>query len=319
MPVGSGTRGRVLGPGVPRVPAAELGLLLGVESKAYSDAMAGLMRADLQALADSSAVWASTKDAIGLDRALSTSAGVLYRTSDLFGLDDSSVRLASAFTDPAAKDAWLASLNEPMSAFQEAVQAANKRAIDEITAGLDSLSPKALIDSAWLANFGSVRAHWPGEQLADLLSQFNTGQMADILIGRQAPAVISRPEPPPQPPVKRLPPPKSGIEPAQPGQPVDWQQALADALQLGLTTPDRIVQWLLQLERGSQQPPQWEYIELIALDYKRTGHHYENLAAFARKHRLHRATVDRYLKMYEAATGERVRPGQGRARRSSNR
>ncbi len=162
------------------------------------------------------------------------------------------------------------------------------------------------------------RAIWPGpEQLADLYGQlgqpYDVSEMADILAARQAPAVFTRrPEPP------ALPLPQSGnygIQPAQPGQPVDWQQALADALRAGQATRDQVVQWLLQQDSGSQPLPLWADIEVIALDYQRNGSRYDGMAAFARKHRIHRATLDRYLKLYEAATGKQIRPGQGRAKR----
>ena len=171
-----------------------------------------------------------------------------------------------------------------------------------------SLIEPALID----------RAIWPGpEQLADIYRQlgqpYDVSEMADILAARQAPAVSTRrPEPP------ALPPPQSGnfgIQHAQPGQPVDWQQALADALSAGLATRDQVVQWLLQQDSGSQPLPLWADIEVIALDYQRNGSRYENMAAFARKYRLSRATLDRYLRHYEAATGKQIRPGQGRAKR----
>lgn len=143
------------------------------------------------------------------------------------------------------------------------------------------------------------------------------GRADAALWASQAPAVIAR-RPEPQPPPKKLPPPQSGnfgIQPAQPGQPADWQQALADALRAGQATAESIVQWLLQQDRGSQPLPLWADIEVIALDYQRNGSRYDSMAAFARKHRIHRATLDRYLKLYEAATGKQIRPGQGRAKR----
>lgn len=201
----------------------------------------------------------------------------------------------------AAMRAALTSLTEPMTAFQEAVQASSRAMLDQFNDAF------------------TLGAVWPDtSHIVGFFDQFNGDQVAGILTARQAPAVISRrpePQPEPQPPQNG----NFGIAPAQPGLPVDWQQALADALRAGRAKPEHIVQWLLQQERGSQQPPMWADIELIALDYKRSGHNYESLTAFARKHGRHRTTVDRYLKMYEAATGERVRPGQGRAKRSSRR
>ena len=170
------------------------------------------------------------------------------------------------------------------------------------------------------------RAIWPGpEQLADLYRQlgqpYDVSEMADILAARQAPAVITR-RPEPQPPPKRLPPPQSGnfgIQPAQPGQPADWQTLLADVLQAGQATTESIVQWLLQQDRGSQQPPQWEFVRYIGEQYEQNGWRYDNMGAFARKHGIGRATLIRYLEFYEAGTGKRVRPGQGRSKRKGGR
>jgi len=171
----------------------------------------------------------------------------------------------------------------------------------------------------------TARALWPEpEQLAGIyrqVEQYNLNLMADALSASQAPAALTR-RPEPQPPPKRLPPPQSGnfgIQPAQPGQPAAWQEILADALQSRRATPEEIVQWLLQQDRGSQPLPLWADIEVIALDYQQNGSRYKNMDAFANKYRLHRATVDRYLRMYEAATGEQIRPGQGRAKRLSRR
>ena len=192
--------------------------------------------------------------------------------------------------------------------------------------------PSSLSRLAGLGEWDAVnrlyeRANYPIIGLPNVAEQI-TG----ALQGWQAPAVhvtraaiLVEVEPLTKLPERRpgsQPPPQNGnfgIAPAQPGQPVDWQQALADALRAGLAKPEHIVQWLLQQDRGSQQPPLWADVELIALDYERNGHRYDNLAAFAGKHRMHRATVDRYLKMYEAATGKQVRPGQGRNRKASRR
>ncbi len=91
---------------------------------------------------------------------------------------------------------------------------------------------------------------------------------------------------------------------------------LSLTLSLGKASPQQIVHWLLQQTRGSQAPPSWEVIERVALDFEQNGWRYDNMSAFGRKHGIKsRATVDRYLSMYEAATGRQVRPGQGRAKR----
>ena len=115
------------------------------------------------------------------------------------------------------------------------------------------------------------------------------------------------------------PPPQSGnfgIQPAQP-EPLggDLLAIAHDILSGRVNSREQVVKRLLMIEQGSQQPPQWEYIEMIALDYEHNGHRYQNMTAFAAKYRLSRATVDNYLKHYEAATGKQVRPGQGRAKR----
>ena len=169
------------------------------------------------------------------------------------------------------------------------------------------------------------RVDWH-EQLAGIYGlpgqSYEIVGLADAALwARQAPAVIAR-RPEPQLPPKRLPPPQSdtfGIQPAQPGQPADWREILVNALRAGQATTESIVQWLLQQDRGSQPLPLWADIEVIALDYQQNGSRYKNMDAFANKYRLHRATVDRYLRMYEAATGEQIRPGQGRAKRLSRR
>lgn len=165
------------------------------------------------------------------------------------------------------------------------------------------------------------------EQFAGIYKQvekYNLSLMADALSASQAPAVLTR-RPEPQPPPKRLPPPQSGnsgIQPAQPGQPAGELLGIAHDLLSGrITTPMQIVRRLLQLEQGSQQPPEWEFIERFALDYHENGWRYDNMAAFARqrKYQISRATADRYLLWYEAATGQQIRPGQGRAKRKGGR
>ena len=164
------------------------------------------------------------------------------------------------------------------------------------------------------------------EQLASIYGlpgqSYEIAGLADAALwASQAPAVITR-RPEPQPPPKRLPPPQSGnfgIQPAQPGQPADWQTLLADVLQAGQATTESIVQWLLQQDRGSQQPPQWEFVRYIGEQYEQNGWRYDNMEAFARKHGIGRATLIRYLEFYEAGTGKRVRPGQGRSKRKGGR
>ena len=164
------------------------------------------------------------------------------------------------------------------------------------------------------------------EQLASIYGlpgqSYEIAGLADAALwASQAPAVITR-RPEPQPPPKRLPPPQSGnfgIQPAQPGKPADWQTLLADVLQAGQATTESIVQWLLQQDRGSQQPPQWEFVRYIGEQYEQNGWRYDNMEAFARKHGIGRATLIRYLEFYEAGTGKRVRPGQGRSKRKGGR
>ena len=98
----------------------------------------------------------------------------------------------------------------------------------------------------------------------------------------------------------------------------EWEEVkemLTRVLTLRKAKPQQIVQLLLELSTGSQAPPTWEFIERVALDYDRNGQKFEKMADFGRKHGLSRATVDRYLKTYEAATGRQVRPGQGSTKR----
>ena len=93
---------------------------------------------------------------------------------------------------------------------------------------------------------------------------------------------------------------------------LDAREMINHLLSAGKATPKQIIEILLDRNAGSQQPPAWPEIEALALDYERNGHNYDGLAGFARKHGIHRATIDRYLKMYEAATGRQIRPGRGR-------
>jgi hypothetical protein len=165
------------------------------------------------------------------------------------------------------------------------------------------------------------------EQLADLYGL--PGQSYEIvglantaLWASQAPAVLTR-RPEPQPPPKRLPPPQSGnsgAPPAQPGQPTSELLSIAHDLLAGrVTTREQVVQRLLLLERGSQQPPHWDLVRYIGEQYEQNGWRYDNMEAFARKHGIGRATLIRYLEFYEAGTGKRVRPGQGRSKRKGGR
>jgi len=98
-----------------------------------------------------------------------------------------------------------------------------------------------------------------------------------------------------------------------------WHKVLEQALTTGVATREQVVKWMLQQERGSQQPPDWAMIEVIALDYERTGHNYDNQKFFANKYRIGRSTLARYLEIYEAATGRKIRPGPGRAKQRTKR
>ena len=244
------------------------------------------------------------------------------------------------------------------SSFSESVKAAMPKDLlagIEASANLfGTIDHRAFIDSFGISAdtvaaslsagrlFGQVdQAEWRKQIEAMLTPQVNwheqlagiyglPGQSYEIVGGadaalwaNQAPAVIARrSELPPQPPPKGLLPPQSGnfgIQPAQPGQPADWQTLLADVLQAGQATTESIVQWLLQQDRGSQQPPQWEFVRYIGEQYEQNGWRYDNMGAFARKHGIGRATLIRYLEFYEAGTGKRVRPGQGRSKRKGGR
>jgi len=181
----------------------------------------------------------------------------------------------------------------------------------------------------WRKQIGAMltpQADWH-KQLAGIYSlpgqSYEIVGLADAALwASQAPTAISR-RPEPQPPPKKLPPPPQsgnfGIQPAQPGQPADWRELLADALRAGQATSESIVQWLLQQDRGSQQPPHWDLVQYIGEQYEQNGWRYDNMDAFARKHGIGRATLIRYLKFYEAGTGKRVRAGQGRSKRKGGR
>ena len=160
---------------------------------------------------------------------------------------------------------------------------------------------------------GEQRAASRGERA--LLAELpDVDQMIDALWARRAPAAhvtqvgaLVEIEPVAWPPPQNG---NFGIPPAQPGQPGGELLAIAyDILSGRVSSKEQVVKRLLMIERGSQQPPQWESIELIALDYERNGHRYQNMTAFAAKHRLSRDTLNEYLKTYEAATGKQVRPG----------
>ena len=118
---------------------------------------------------------------------------------------------------------------------------------------------------------------------------------------------------------RRQPEPPAEVQVVSLAQADEWEEAkemLTRVLTLGRATPQQIVHWLLQVNRGSQAPPTWEFIKALGEDFERNGRKFENMAAFGRKHNIQsRTTLNSYLKDYEAATGRQVRPGQGRAKR----
>lgn len=267
------------------LPAAELGLQIEQQS------LNKFLGFDQQALAyifkiDSGDALTNINAALGLSygnamkAALASFDGTMtdYRAA-IAGLGLQSEQMQVAMRSA------LTYFTEPMTAYQEAVQAANKRAVAEITAELGAaLAPRAFVDSAWLEYFGTRQASWPGEEIAELYQQFDVSQAAHILIGRQAPAVISRrSEPEPQPPQNG----NFGISPAQPGQPDSELLALlADALRTGRTQPSEVIRLVAQvaklppvaelraelveleeLERGWQKSKKWQTVDRFAADH----------------------------------------------------
>ena len=100
--------------------------------------------------------------------------------------------------------------------------------------------------------------------------------------------------------------------------PADWLGMLERASKAGEVTreqSERAVKTLLDRDAGSQAPPAWPVIEAIGLEFERDRHKYPNMVAFADAHGISRATLDRYLKAYEAATGKQIRPGKGRRKK----
>lgn len=97
----------------------------------------------------------------------------------------------------------------------------------------------------------------------------------------------------------------------------DWQEVLAAALREGKASPKQVIALLHSMSRPGQKPPDWVEIEAVATLYKQHGQRYTGYEAFvgflARKGMaISVATLKRRLEQYEAATGERLRPGQGR-------
>lgn len=136
--------------------------------------------------------------------------------------------------------------------------------------------------------------------------------VADLLAGPGLwpPAVISRqpePEPQPEPPA---------LEPVQlAGQ---WPEVLTHVIAAGIASPKDVLELVLTLAQqhaSGVKPPTWAEVEAVARAYKERGHRYTDQGAFARAIGYSRATVQRCLSWYEAATGEQVRPGRGRGRR----
>lgn len=114
---------------------------------------------------------------------------------------------------------------------------------------------------------------------------------------------------------------------APPAQPVivevvqvastDWREALAAALQDGKASPQEVIAWLRGMSRPGQKPPDWVEVEAVAVMYKQHGHRYKDYETFVSYLALKGiaisvGTLKRRLALYEAATGERLRPGKGR-------
>jgi len=99
-----------------------------------------------------------------------------------------------------------------------------------------------------------------------------------------------------------------------------WAEALTEALTTGETTIKEVYALLRTLARSKpgQRPPEWHEVEAVALAYRERGHKYRTQTAFAKTVGCSLATLHRYLDVYEATTGQRLRPGQGRAKRRSN-
>ena len=221
------------------------------------------------------------------------SADVL-RNAEAFGALTSADRQMRIFAEAMQPPAdFISSLAAPMQQSAELLEAFKK-----------SMQPPAELLEAY--RLASTSAFALGG--ADI-SRFALGldglrfpTMGELLGERQAPAVIvQHPEPPmPAAQIEQV-----RIDP-------DWREVMDQILRAGKASPKQVIDFLLDRNAGSQQPPAWPEIEALALDYERNGHNYDGLAGFARKHGIHRATIDRYLKMYEAATGRQIRPGRGR-------
>ena len=95
------------------------------------------------------------------------------------------------------------------------------------------------------------------------------------------------------------------------------QEVIKAALQEGKASPKQVIAWLHGMSRPGQKPPDWPEVEAVALMYKRQGHKYKSYGAFVvylenKSISISVATLKRWLERYEAATGERLRPGKGR-------
>jgi len=97
--------------------------------------------------------------------------------------------------------------------------------------------------------------------------------------------------------------------------PSDWQEVLAAALREGKASPKQVIAWLHGMSRPGQKPPDWLEIEAVALMYKQHGHLYSNYETFVgylayKGVEISVGTFKRWLRIYEAATGEQLRPGR---------
>ena len=95
----------------------------------------------------------------------------------------------------------------------------------------------------------------------------------------------------------------------------DWQEVLAAALREGKASPKQVIAWLHGMSRPGQKPPDWAEVEAVALMYKRHGHLYSNYETFVgylayKGVEISVGTFKRWLRIYEAATGEQLRPGR---------
>lgn len=129
---------------------------------------------------------------------------------------------------------------------------------------------------------------------------------------RRAPAAPHAPEPP-------------AAEIAEVHLPSErWAEVLTVAIREGKATKAEVQRLLMSMPDQPApgiKPPLWEEIEVVALLYKEHGHRYDNQECFVRYCLAPKGmamavqTFQRWLKQYETATGEQIRPGRGSRKR----